>query len=61
MTDATARNSISPLDQLLAFADWEDKYNPVPGGGTHIARWAYDEIIRFIDSAPAAPGEGRGG
>lgn len=51
MTDATIGNALSPLEQLLSFADWEDKYNQTPGGQKHIARWAYEEIIRLREAA----------
>ena len=35
---------LSPMEQLLAFVDWEAKHNP---GKRHIAAWAADEIERL--------------
>lgn len=55
MTDATISNALSPLEQLLAFADWEEKYGQTPG--KHIARWAYEEIIRLREVAASQRGD----
>lgn len=49
---------LSPLEQLQAFADWEDKHRPGTDGSKHISRWAYDEIIRLqklIDKPEVVP------
>ena len=41
-----SEHGLTRMEQLLAFCDWEEKHNPVPGK-THIARWAADEIERL--------------
>ncbi len=43
MTDS----SLSPMEQLLAFCDWERQHNPHPEGRVHVAQWAYNEIVRL--------------
>ena len=41
-----SEHGLTRMEQLLAFCDWEENHNPVPGK-THIARWAADEIERL--------------
>lgn len=51
---------ISPMEQLLAFCDWERKHNPHPQGKLHVAAWAAAEIERLAaerDTAVAAERE----
>lgn len=38
---------LAPMEQLLAFCDWERKHNPHPEGKPHIAEWAAAEIERL--------------
>ena len=38
---------LSPLEQLLAFCDWEREHRPHPDGKRHIADWAAAEIERL--------------
>jgi hypothetical protein len=38
---------LSPMEQLLAFCDWERKHNPHPHGKLHVAAWAAAEIERL--------------
>ena len=39
--------ALAPMEQLLAFCDWERKHNPHPEGKPHVAEWAADEINRL--------------
>lgn len=38
---------LAPMEQLLAFCDWERKHNPHPEGKPHVAEWAAGEIERL--------------
>lgn len=40
-------STLTPMEQLLAFCDWQRKHNPPPDGQIHIAEWAAGEIERL--------------
>ncbi len=40
-------NNLTPMEQLLAFCDWQRKHEPPPAGQKHIAEWAAEEIERL--------------
>jgi len=40
-------STLTPMEQLLAFCDWEREHYPPPDGHKHIAEWAAEEIERL--------------
>lgn len=40
-------SALTQMEQLAAFADFEERYNPHPDGHKHIATWAMEEIRRL--------------
>ena len=41
---------LAPMEQLLAFCDWERKHNPHPEGKPHVAEWAALQIERQAEA-----------
>lgn len=41
-------STLTPMEQLLAFCDWQRKHEPPPAGQKHIAEWAAEEIERLL-------------
>jgi hypothetical protein len=53
---STNNANLTPMEQLIAFVEWERKANP---NKKHIAEWALEEIYRLVDRLPITIGTGK--